>query len=574
MILLKIKHYMVFALIFLFLFQLNLILGRAWAETSIEHEFSEEMLEQASEEQDYDSYPVDVLKALLEKYEFLKLDFIIYELIGDHYLWGYDFAEYNPEIAYKYYKRAAEIPMELEDYFGSEHEVTHTRIMVKLAGMYLNGLGTALDEEKAIFWLNKARNIYGAGVPGSSMANIKLGSIYNGRKYDLISEEFAKEFFQDAKMRGKEYPIFLDLVVEQAEGTYAYEKLPCSNLLKDRPSLLEQPFQKYAPIPEFIQFGVAVDKINGVNTQEKTIDVSYYSLERFNDYRLNFNPINFGTSLCMFEQQLLKNSLAGKEPLYLWDPNIVANNSMTEILDRKSNLFVYNDGTVQKFSQKRASFDVDMDLRGFPFDVQKFRLTFSPARNPAYSIRLDSKEIDEHHFLDTVNTKIADGEWILISSNGKLDERHENGYLKSFYEYELTVKRNPTFYIVNLFIPVLTIFMISISHFWFLNEKLDAKVTVVLSSLVAVIAYQFITKDDLPKLSYITNLDITITATIIMIALNAVSIAINQHMITTGNEDKAARINTFSRIAQPALWLFLVFSINVSDFLRWYTTVD
>ena len=59
-------------------------------------------------------------------------------------------------------------------------------------------------------------------------------------------------------------------------------------------------------------------------------------------------------------------------------------------------------------------------------------------------------------------------------------------------------------------IPVIFLIIITWSVFWIKVSELQSKVNVTVVTLLALIAYNFIFEQDIPKLSYVTYLDIFI----------------------------------------------------------------
>ena len=63
------------------------------------------------------------------------------------------------------------------------------------------------------------------------------------------------------------------------------------------------------------------------------------------------------------------------------------------------------------------------------------------------------------------------------------------------------------YYVYKIILPIIFIWAISWSVFWVRGSQIDAKVNVTIVCLLALIAYNFIIDEDLPKLAYLTFLD-------------------------------------------------------------------
>ena len=75
---------------------------------------------------------------------------------------------------------------------------------------------------------------------------------------------------------------------------------------------------------------------------------------------------------------------------------------------------------------------------------------------------------------------------------------------------DLKVERQSSYYLYKIILPIIFILMISWSVFWVRGSQLEAKVNVTIVCLLSLIAYNFIIDEDLPKLSYLTFLDVFI----------------------------------------------------------------
>ena len=77
---------------------------------------------------------------------------------------------------------------------------------------------------------------------------------------------------------------------------------------------------------------------------------------------------------------------------------------------------------------------------------------------------------------------------------------------QGFY-VDLTIKRQSSYYLFKIILPIIFILVISWSVFWVRGSQLEAKVNVTIVCLLSLIAYNFIIDEDLPKLAYLTFLD-------------------------------------------------------------------
>lgn len=79
------------------------------------------------------------------------------------------------------------------------------------------------------------------------------------------------------------------------------------------------------------------------------------------------------------------------------------------------------------------------------------------------------------------------------------------------------------------------------------------RLSVSFTSVLTVVAYDFVTSDSLPKLPYSTRLDKMLTVSYIFLGLTVLENVLGYAMVRKGKIDTAQRIDKFSR------WLFPIF---------------
>ena len=87
---------------------------------------------------------------------------------------------------------------------------------------------------------------------------------------------------------------------------------------------------------------------------------------------------------------------------------------------------------------------------------------------------------------------------------------------------EMEITRKPLYYISNVIMPLALIVGISSCVFWmsFETMNLGNRLSVAITSLLTVVAFDFVTADSLPKLSYSTVMDHIISLSYLFVAIN------------------------------------------------------
>ena len=169
----------------------------------------------------------------------------------------------------------------------------------------------------------------------------------------------------------------------------------------------------------------------------------------------------------------------------------------------------------------------DFDLKKFPFDEQELKIEFYPPYSIEYNddknypkpfvtlfqsrsnVYLDIEKYKNNNYLKewtVVNTKVEN--YIKrekTTSNFEKDKIVE--LVEDRINVSLIVKRNINYFIFKIIIPVFLILTISWSVMWIPPNQVESRLTTSIVALLALIAYNFVFNEDIPKLSYLTSLD-------------------------------------------------------------------
>ncbi|XP_009679762.1 CHRNA7-FAM7A fusion protein isoform X4 [Struthio camelus] len=168
----------------------------------------------------------------------------------------------------------------------------------------------------------------------------------------------------------------------------------------------------------------------------------------------------------------------------IWKPDILLYNSADERFDATfhTNVLVNSSGHCQYLPPGIFKSSCYIDVRWFPFDVQKCNLKFGSWTYGGWSLDLQMQEAD-------ISGYISNGEWDLVGVPGK---RTENFYecCKEPYPdvtFTVTMRRRTLYYGLNLLIPCVLISALALLVFLLpadSGEKISLGITVLLSLTV------------------------------------------------------------------------------------------
>ena len=188
--------------------------------------------------------------------------------------------------------------------------------------------------------------------------------------------------------------------------------------------------------------------------------------------------------------------------------------------------------SAQQFTLARGTFNTNMRFDDFPFDVQRLKLinmytdgstelvassvgykpvpaSYEPA--PGWSI------VGVHQSLAPETFTFGNLSREHVFANG-VQGHNFTGMTPSIH-YVLEVRRVSSFYMMNLVLPVVMLNVLSWSSFLLQPAAIDVRLATTMTILIALVAFQFIVNDMLPKTGSLTRMHVFLTVSNVMIVL-------------------------------------------------------
>ena len=135
---------------------------------------------------------------------------------------------------------------------------------------------------------------------------------------------------------------------------------------------------------------------------------------------------------------------------------------------------------------------------------------------------------------------------------------------ESVLDIEITIERNFQHYLLKIMLPVFLILCVAWYVLWIPTEKYEARLNTSIIALLALIAYNFVFQDDIPKLEYLTDMDWFILLSYIFCCIPVfLSIAFSKFI--SKNQKKVMKINKFIKIWGAAIYLLITAQIFYSN---------
>ena len=250
---------------------------------------------------------------------------------------------------------------------------------------------------------------------------------------------------------------------------------------------------------------------------------------------------------------------------------------------------LYNDnGIIKSIRSEKgvASFRQFFDFKKFPFDKQKLIIRlktnvgnwrnfnnkdFSTIGSVNFIIPEPSVYLNLNRFTDSKVNKLK--AWS-IPENG-IEIKNNTIINNNFFDQDLnkvvtrtesvldiviTIERNFQHYLLKIMLPVFLILCVAWYVLWIPTEKYEARLNTSIIALLALIAYNFVFQDDIPKLEYLTDLDWFILLSYIF-CLIPVFLSIGFSKFIATNQKKIMKINKLIKIWGGLLYLILTLQI-------------
>uniref|UniRef100_A0AAY4E6T2 Neuronal acetylcholine receptor subunit alpha-7 n=1 Tax=Denticeps clupeoides TaxID=299321 RepID=A0AAY4E6T2_9TELE len=222
-----------------------------------------------------------------------------------------------------------------------------------------------------------------------------------------------------------------------------------------------------------VRFSFSLMQIMDVDEKNQVLTTNIWLQLYWNDYYLQWNTSEYpGVTNVRFPDN------------QIWRPDILLYNSADERFDATfhTNVLVNSTGDCQYLPPGIFKSTCYIDVRWFPFDVQRCDLKFGSWTYGGWSLDLQMFEAD-------VTGYIANGEWDLVEVPGRRNERFYDCCKEPYPDVTFTVvmRRRTLYYGLNLLIPCVLISTLALLVFLLpadSGEKISLGITVLLSLTV------------------------------------------------------------------------------------------
>ncbi len=234
-----------------------------------------------------------------------------------------------------------------------------------------------------------------------------------------------------------------------------------------------------------------------------------------------------------------------------WRPMIEINRTTAPADLHHALMKVYPDGRVEWERQLTVQIATNLDLRKLPFDIQTLQIELESFQHLAGAVEL---VLPPDNLRITSRISLPQWEPGRLTAEVKPVFREVYGETYSRATVSLELKRHTQFYIWQMMVPLGIVLGMAFAVFFLPPNDLSDRMSVIIASLLTVVALSYSLHSGLPKISYLTVIDWFFVLAYVFLGLAMAGMV----WITTvyaRDEARAIRYDRMLRWAYPAAYL-------------------
>jgi hypothetical protein len=301
--------------------------------------------------------------------------------------------------------------------------------------------------------------------------------------------------------------------------------------------------------PTIVGVGFFVNDIRGIDPVRDEFQFRGHVQLLWCDPRLAFDPKVEGQ-----QERVLTGDQVTQQAKQMWFASGYPVNKVGEPDFSERVLRIRYDGTVEQSINVSVPLATHYDLRRFPLDHQTLVLQVE-----SYLWDRDRLRFVHDATISGFGDEISLPEWDIVGVTGHVDDTRVTRSDTPFSRYtlEIEIARKPGFYLWKVFLPLIVIVALSWSIFWMTDERFSARSRISATGVLTIVAYQFVFAENLPRVGYLTLLDLVMIGSFGLLAVTVLESLFvdgaNRHDPT-----RAARIDKISRWLFPAVYALML----------------
>ena len=318
--------------------------------------------------------------------------------------------------------------------------------------------------------------------------------------------------------------------------------------------------------PVVVDIGFMLSNINAIYEEDETYDFEGVLSMHWKDARLAFDPVETG-----YEQLYYQGGFQFNEVFSGWWPQVFLANEAGRFDREGVMLRVTPDGDVYYTEEIDAIAKSHLELARYPFDRQQLVATFEVLglNRDQVVLRADPRTSG---IWDDAQHRVRVPQWHapeLSSSVVEYSPVYQDGHdvVQTAFKVQIDIQRDYWYALRLVALPVMLFVMMSWSVFWMDRSSLGDRMDISFIGILTVVAYQIMSSESLPKISYVTVL---MSFMIISFMMMCASIVVNLRVAALDNSSRQAqgdRVDRLCRVLFPVGYVLI--NTLVCTFVYW-----
>ena len=203
-----------------------------------------------------------------------------------------------------------------------------------------------------------------------------------------------------------------------------------------------------------------------------------------------------------------------------------------------------------------GSFSQPLDLRNFPFDRQRFNIQLVAEPYSPEEIELKQDPQGKSGIADALSFP----DWKVIRWIARGETYLPNPHVDPLagFVFAFDTDRRGGYFVLKIIVPLILIVAMSWVVFWIDPKDGSTQITVAITTILTFIAYQFSVSNQVPRVSYLTRLDLFILVSTALIFASLIIVVVTTALARQGRGNPALTLDRWARILFPVIFAVVI----------------
>ncbi|KXJ15703.1 gamma-aminobutyric acid receptor subunit beta-3 [Exaiptasia diaphana] len=212
-------------------------------------------------------------------------------------------------------------------------------------------------------------------------------------------------------------------------------------------------------------------------------------------------------------------NIAGDATKLFWTPDtyfVNAKLSVYHFITRENmRIMIWPDGRIYFSTRITLTVQCSMDFRLYPMDTQRCPLVIESYAHTVEDIRYEWKSGKKGDGIEVVSERIAQFELLEVKKDSGAQSNSKGSFssVKAWFSF----KRRTTYFFYQSFMPTIFLVIISWCQFWISAEAVPARVSLSVTTVLAILFLSSTINENMPKVSYMKAIDYFLSVSFLFI---------------------------------------------------------